>query len=190
MSQPAPFEALDAYQCGEMSDADAQGFEDELFAAAALGQADEAKFVDHVTRLGQYLIGHCGFDIGSTRAQVQALLAKGLRVQQLAAGPESLIDGVYQLPKIADDAQIVITHVPLDVRGYDSVDVIVEKPDGTVLKRFREIGWDPEDGTVFAVCEAPLARIAAAVGHIRSTVIGKRADVEHVIATFETNTAT
>ena len=36
-SSPAPFEALDAYQSGDMSDAEAAGFEQELFASAAGG---------------------------------------------------------------------------------------------------------------------------------------------------------
>jgi len=189
MTSQAPFEALDAYLSGEMPDADARGFEEELFAAADQGTATEAAFVDHVSRLGRYLVGHCGFDIGSTRAQVEELLAKGLRVQMLAAGSANLVGNVYHLPKVDEDAQIVITHVPLDVRGYDSIDVIVAKPDGTELKRFREVGWDPEDGTMFAVCEGTLARLAARAGHVRSTVLGKRGGEEHVIAEFETMTA-
>jgi hypothetical protein len=188
-TSPAPFELLDDYQTGAMSDADARDFEDELFTAAGNGGATELDFVDRVSRWGYFLAGRGGFDIGSTRARVDELIAKGLRVQVLDAGPENLVDGVFQLPKIDDDAQIVVTHLPLDVRGYDSVDVIVEKPDGTLLKRFRDIGWEPSDGTLYAVCEAPLARISAAAGHVRSTVLGKRGDKEHVIASFESMTA-
>jgi hypothetical protein len=185
-----PFEALDDYQTGEMSDAEALGFEDELFAAAAQGGSPEAAFVDQLVRLGRYLDGHCGFDIGSTKAQVDALIAQGLRVQMLAGSPDDMVGSAFRLPRIEDDAQIVVTHLPLDVRGYDSVDVVVAKPDGTELKRFREVGWDPDDGSMYAVCEAPLARLASAVGHLRSTVLGKRAGQEHVIAVFETVVAT
>jgi len=192
MNRQAPFEAIDDYQTGAMSDADASAFEEELFAAAegGSGSADELALLDRVTRVGAFLLGRGGFDVGSPRARVDQLIAQGLRVQILAASAENAIDGVFHLPKITDDAQIVVTHVALDVRGYDSVDVIVEKADGTVLKRFREIGWDPDDGTVYAVCEAPLARISAAAGHVRSTIIGTRAGHEHVIARFETMTAT
>ncbi len=189
MIEKAPFAALDDYQTGVMSDADASGFEEELFAAASSGAATELAFVDRVSRIGAFLAGRGGFDIGSARARVDQLIAQGLRVQMLAAGVENLVDGVFQLPKIDDDAEIVVTHLPLDVRGYESVDVVVAKADGTVLKRFREIGWDASDGSVYAVCEAPLARISASVGHVRSTVLGKRAGQEHVIAVFETNTA-
>ena len=88
-------------------------------------------------------------------------------------------------PRIADDAEIVVTHVAIDVRGYDSIDVVIEKPDGTPLKTFRDIGFDPTDGTLYALCEAPLARISAQQSHICSHVIGTRAGSPHVIASFE-----
>jgi hypothetical protein len=186
----AAFEAFDAYVTGEMSDADAAGFEEELFATAAAGNAAEASFVDHVSRIGAFLLPRGGFDIGSGRARVDALLASGLRVQLLTAGPEALVGNVYHLPRIEDQAEIVVTHLPLDLRGYDSVNVIVEKADGTELKTFRDVSWDPNDGSVYAVCEAPLARISAAVGLVRTRVIGKRNGLEQPIAEFETITAT
>lgn len=188
MTAPAPFEALDAYVTGDMSDADAAGFEEELFEAAARGNATDAAFVDQVSRLGRFIDGHGGFDVGGSRARVDELLAKGLRVQLLAAEPQSPDDHVIRFPKIEDDAELVVTHLPLDVRGYDSVDVVIEKPNGEVLKRFRDIGFDPHDGSVYAVCEAPLARISAAVGLVRATVIGKRDEREQVIASFESIT--
>jgi len=185
--EPAPFELLDAYQSGGMSDADAQAFEEELFASAASGIATEAAFVDHVTRIGQHLEPRGGFDIGSTRARVDSLIAQGLRVQILV--PADLTAKVLQLPRIEDDVDIVVTHLPLDVRGYDSVNVHVEKADGTYLKTFREISWDPDSGNLYAVCEAPLARISAQVGRVRTRIIGTRDGAEHHIATFETVTA-
>lgn len=186
-AERAPFELLDAYQSGGMSDADADAFEEELFASAALGSATEATFVDHVTKLGQHLEPRGGFDIGSSRARIDSLIAQGLRVQILV--PADLTAAVLQLPRIEDDADIVVTHLPLDVRGYDSVNVHIEKADGTYLKTFREIGWDPIDGTPYAVCEAPLARISAQVGQVHTRIVGVRDGVEHSIATFDTVTA-
>lgn len=185
----APLEALDAYVTGDMSDADALRFEEELFAAAEAGDAAEAAFVDQLTRHATFLAPRGGFDIGSTRAHVDSLIAAGLRVQLLAPVPGASVGGLHQLPQVDDDAEIVVTHLPIDVRGYDSVNVIIAKPDGTELKTFREIGWDPEDGSVYAVCEAHLARLSLAVGPVRSTVIGKRAGQDHVIAVFETESA-
>lgn len=186
---PAPFEALDAYLSGEMPDADALGFEEELFAGAGDGAAAEAAFVDHVSRIGRFLLPRGGFDIGSTRARIDALIAQGLRVQMFAPGPADLIDGVYHLPRIDDDAEIVVTHLPFDLRGFDSANVIIEKPDGAQLKTFRDVSWDPTDGSAYAVCEAPLARISAAAGHIRARIIGKRGEHEHEVAVFDTVTA-
>ncbi|HVY27228.1 MAG TPA: hypothetical protein VHB79_11795 [Polyangiaceae bacterium] len=182
MSEPRkPFEALEEYQSGGMPDADAAGFEEELFAAAAAGTAEEASFVDRVALIGRYLEPRGGLDIGSTRARVDQLLGSGLRVQLIEPAPAPSV----QMPPLDPDAEIVITHVAVDVRGYDSVDVVVETPDGTELKTFRDVGWDPDDGTMYAVCEGHLARLAAQVPRVVSRIIGTRAGQKHQIAVFE-----
>jgi hypothetical protein len=183
--QRAPFEALDAYQTGDMPEAEAAGFEEELFASAAAGDAAEALFVDRLSLIGQYLAPRGGWDFGSTRARVDQLIVAGLRVQVLDPEPGAPGEPL-RIPKIDDDAEIVATRIAIDVRGYDSVRAIVEKPDGTELKTFRDIGFDPVDGSTYALCEAPLARISAQQRHIRTRVIGTRAGQDHVIAVFET----
>jgi hypothetical protein len=185
--QRAPFEALDAYQTGDMPEAEAASFEEELFAAAAAGSADEAHFVDRLSLIGQYLWPRGGWDFGSTRARVDELIAAGLRVQVLYPEPGPPGEPA-RIPEIDDDAEIVATHIAIDVRGYDSVRAIVEKPDGTELKTFRDVGFDPVDGSMYALCEAPLARISAQQRHVRTRVIGTRAGFDHVIAVFETVT--
>jgi hypothetical protein len=186
MTTRAPFEALDAYQSGGMPDEEATGFEEELFSAAAAGSAAEAVFVDHISKLGQFTLPRGGFDVGSTRERIDQLIAMGLRVQVLE--PASFEDGIARFPAISDDAELVATYLPLDLRGYDSISVVLEKPDGTYLKTFRDIGWDPKDGSTYALCEAPLARLSAKVGLIRSRIIGFKAGQEHVIAEFATLT--
>ena len=183
----ADFAALDAYQAGEMSEAEAAAFEEELFASAAAGAAAEALFVDRLSRIGAYLLRRGGWDFGSSRARVDELIAAGLRIQVLEPEP-GLPGEPIRMPKIDDDAEIVASRFAIDVRGFDSVRVIVEKPDGTELKTFRDIGFDPTDGSVYALCEAPLARIWAQQKHLRSRVIGTRAGLDHVIAVFETVT--
>jgi hypothetical protein len=183
----ADFEALDAYQSGEMSEAEATTFEEELFANAAAGAAAEAHFVDRLSRIGLYLAGRGGWDFGSSRARVDELIAAGLRVQLLEPEP-GLPGEPIRMPKINDDAEIVASWFAIDVRGFDSVRVIVEKPDGTELKTFRDIGFDPTDGSIYAVCEAPLARIWAQQKHLRSRIIGTRAGLDHVVAVVETVT--
>lgn len=176
------FELLDDYQSGVLPEPEAALFEEELFAAAAAGVADEATFVDRLSLMQQYLEPRGGLDMGSTRARVEQLIAAGLKVQVVA--PE--VAPVVRLPAIDADAEIVVTHIPLDVRGYDSVDVICERPDGSELKTFRDVNWDPEDGTLYAVCEAPLARISTFNRHIVTRVIATRAGEKHTLAVFET----
>jgi len=176
-----PLEAFDAYQSGDMPEDEAARFEEELFLAAAVGTAHEAAFVDQVSRIARHLFPRGGLDVGSSRARVDELIASGLRVQVM----EPTSGAVATVPKIADDAELVITHVPIDVRGYDSVDFIVQKADGENLKTFRDVSWDPVDGTIYAVCEAPLARIAAAVGLVRSRIVGYRGEQPHLIAQFD-----
>lgn len=182
MTTRAPFEALDAYQSGGMADEEAIGFEEELFSAAAAGTAAEAAFVDHVSKLGQFMLPRGGFDVGSTRERIDQLISMGLRVQVLE--PTSLDGGIARFPAIDDDAELVATYLPLDLRGYDSVNVEIKKPDGTYLKTFRDVAWDPKDGSAFALCEAPLARLSAKVGLIHSRIIGFKGGQEHVVAEF------
>jgi hypothetical protein len=178
----APFETLETYVSGEMPEADANRFEDELFASASDGTAEDAKFADRIALIGRFLLPRGGFDIGSSRVRIDELVAAGLRVQVIDPEPAATV----RLPAIEDDVDIVVTHIRIDIRGYDSVDIIVEKPDGTELKTFRDVGCDPTDGTMYAVCEAPLARISMQQRHIRSRVIGTRAGQQHVVAVFET----
>jgi hypothetical protein len=182
MSDPRePFAELVDYESGELSDAEAAAFEETLFAAAAEGQAAEATFVDKVSLIGQYLLPRGGFDIGSSRARVDALIAAGLRVQLV----DPALAEVMEIPAVADDTEIFVTLLRMDVRGYDSVDAIVQKPDGSELKTFRDIGCDPQTGYVYAVCEAPLARIAAKQRRTITRVVGTRDGVAHTLAVFE-----
>jgi hypothetical protein len=182
MSEPfKPFERLDDYQLGAMSDADAAAFEDELFAAAAAGAADEAAFVDRVSLIGQYLAPRGGLDIGSSRQRVEQLIAAGYRVQIMAPEPAERI----HFPPIEPDAELIVTQIKLDLRGWDALDVIVERPDGTELKTFRDVSCDPESGNIYALCEAPLARISLLNRHIVTRIMGTRAGKREEIGRFE-----
>jgi hypothetical protein len=176
-----PFERLDDYQQGVMADADAASFEDELFATAAAGQAEEVAFVDRVSLIGQYLGPRGGLDVGSTRQRVEQLIAAGHRVQIMAPEPADQV----QFPPIDPDAELIVTQLCLDLRGYDALDFIIEKPDGTELKTFRDVQCDPETGNVYALCEAPLARISLLNRHIITRIMGTRAGKREEIGRFE-----
>ena len=185
-AQREPFAELVDYETGVLPDAQAAAFEEELFAVAAAGRAEEAAFVDKISLIAQHLVPRGGFDIGSTRARIDQLLAAGLRVQIIDPDPSLSL----QLPPIDDDAEIVVTVIRLDGRGYDSIDVVVEKPDGTELKTFRDVSCDPDTGFFYAVCEAPLARISLQQRHIVSHIIGTRNGTKHTLASFATIAAT
>jgi hypothetical protein len=176
------FEALDDYQLAGMSDADAASFEEELFAEAAAGTADAAAFIDKISLIMQHLGPRGGLDIGSTRQRIEQVKASGLRVQVLVPEPGPML----VIPAIEPDAEIVVTHIPIDVRGWDSVDVEVSLPNGELIKTFRDVNHDPEDGTLFALCEGPLARLSATQQHLFSRVIGHRSGKTETIAEFET----
>jgi hypothetical protein len=182
MSEPFnPFERLDDYQQGVMPDVDAASFEDELFALAAAGQAEEAAFVDQVSLIGQYLGPRGGLDMGSTRQRVEQLIAAGHRVQIMAPEPAEQI----WFPPIDPDAELIVTQIRMDLRGWDSLDFIIERPDGTELKTFRDVNCDPETGNVYALCEAPLARISLLNRHSITRIIGTRAGQREEIGRFE-----
>lgn len=177
-----PFAQLVDYETSGMDDAAAAAFEEQLFADSAEGRALEAAFVDRVTRIGQFLLPRGGWDIGSSKARVDSLIAAGLRVQIIDPPPSASM----QVPPVDDDAEIVVTVFRLDARGFDSIDVVCSKPDGTELKTFRDVSCDPDSGHFYAVCEAPLARIAAKQRHIHTRVIGTRDGQQHTLAEFDT----
>lgn len=176
-----PFEELTEYESGGMSEAEATRFEEALFTAAAFGTAAEVAFVDRIALLSRHLEPRGGFDIGSSRARIEQLLASGLRLQLIDPEPAATV----RLPEVDPDADIVVTHVRIDVRGYDSVDVVLRRPDGTELKTIRDIGWDPDDGTVYAVCERPLAQLSAKVPRVISEIVGIKDGQRHHIAVVE-----
>ena len=154
---------LDDYASGHTSDADAAALEDELFARAASPDADAAAtFLDALARNAAWL-AHYAFSFrgGSTRAEVDGLLASGLRVHYADLGP----GGVMRMAAWPEGTQIVITRLGVDMRGYRDIEVDVSLGDGPVLKTFRGCEYDPLDGAMYAVCHEPLARIA--FGHPR-----------------------
>ena len=155
--------ALDDYASGHTPDADAAALEDELFARAASPEADDAAvFLDALARNATWL-AHYAFSFrgGSTRAEVDGLLASGRRVHYADLGS----GGVARMTAWPEGTQIVITRLGVDLRGYRDIEVDVSLGEGPVLKTFRGCECDPVDGALYAVCHEPLARIA--FGHPR-----------------------
>lgn len=167
---------LDDYLSGFMPDEAAACFEEALFAASAAGECGEAEFVDRLGQFGRYLRDRVGLSLGSSRALVDRIRASGLKVEYTELAPGVPVHGA----RIADDTDIVISRVDVDLRGYSDIEVQIELPDGTPLKTFRDVDCAPEDGALYAVCEATLARMAQSVhtiARIIATRDGKRVQV-------------
>ena len=174
-------ELLDDYMSGALQEADA--FEDELFERAARGEASEALFVDRVALLGRFLAGRGGLAMGTTRAQVEALIERGLRIHTIDLGS----GGRVELGPFPDDVDLVVTKIAVDARGFDHLEVDCHTLAGQLVKTFRDVQCDPEEGALYAVCEAPLARLSLLVGPVVATMTGVRDGERVVLGSVETH---
>jgi len=163
-----PLLRLDDYAAGDMPDAEATRFEEELFAAAADadppagmkgddGVPSGASFLARLIPLAIEVAASGAFAGGATRAQIDALLASGLPVHyvDLGAAGEKVFDA-WDPAKV----KVVIARLAVDLRGWQDIEVAVTTPDGRPVKTFRDVTCAPEDGALYAVCHEPLARIA------------------------------
>jgi hypothetical protein len=194
MSAPAePLQRLDDYAGGDMPDAEASAFEEELFAAAAEvdpppgltvsdGLASTAAYLDRLTRMVIAARDAGMIASGATRAQIDALLASPLPVHfvDLGSGGEKVFD-----PWDRDKVKVVVTRLALDLRGWQDIDVEVTAADGTPVKTFRDVTCAPEDGALYAVCHEPLARIAFSRGRSISRVIATRDGKRETVAVYD-----
>lgn len=174
---------LDDYASGLMPETEADAFEEDLFARAALGAAPEAEFVERLRRAVEWVNQRGPFKVGNTRADIDAVLTSGLKVVFVDLG-----DGTapVDIPPIAPDLDLFTYRLGVDLRGYDFVDVVVESPSGDFIKRFRDVAYDPSDGALYGMCEAPLARISFGRGTVISKVMAGRGAERQLIAAFET----
>lgn len=120
---------LDDYVSGALQEAEALAYEAELFESAALGAVPEALFVDRVALLGRFLQGRGGLANGSTRAQVDALVERGLRIHSIDLGT----GGRVELDPLPDDVEIVVTKLGIDARGFDHVEVECQTLAGQII---------------------------------------------------------
>ncbi len=171
--------ALDDYVSGLMPEREADGFEEALFADAASGEVADATFFDDLPRLTRFIGRHGVIGTSFTRTQIDAL-SKEVRMFVLELTP----DTAHELKSLPEDVEVIVTHLNIDLRGYESADVIVERPDGSHVKTFHDVGCDPADGSIFAWCEAPLARLALFSGPSVTRVFGTRAGERKEVATY------
>jgi hypothetical protein len=152
---------LDDYVRGKDSDAQAEAYEDKLFARALAGEAPELTFRAQLARTFNTMDARGTLDLWLTSQDLARLLASGLRVMQFE------LDLAHPaVPDLSIDFDLLVTKIPLDLAGVRRLDAEVLSSDGVLLKTMPDITFDPRDQAVYACCEAELARTAASVGSI------------------------
>jgi len=146
---------LDDYLFGTMPNEQAAPFEEALFDQAARGEHALLDFVVGVGVLGRVVLQRAGSVMPPMARSIDALRQRGFRVEVADATP-----GVPYQARWSEEAEIVVTHFVVDMRGHTGrFDVDIETPDGQLLKTLPEVTCDPDDGSFYAVCEAALARL-------------------------------
>lgn len=145
---------LDAYVTGEMSDADAEAFEEALFDAPD----DDVAFLDRLARRGAQLAVHGAFDVGVPRAHVEALVAAGHRVHVLDLGPPG-----RSTVTLDPHAEIVVPVLHLGRTDVTNVDVELTVVEHGATKVLKDVLVDV-DGIIYGLCERPLAELAFSAG--------------------------
>lgn len=167
---------LDAYVTGELSDADADALEEAMFDAP--DDADLA-FTDRLVRHGATLAEHGTFDVGVTRAHIDALIAAGHKVQVTDFGPAG--SGTFAL---APDADLIATRILLGRTDMERVDVEFLIVEHDVAKLLKDVLVDPTDGAMYGLCERPLAELAFGAGRTIVTV-RRRDGARDVLGTWD-----
>ena len=138
-------------------DTDVDSYEEDLFARALAGNADELRFRADLGSTLRAVAAGGALDMWLTARDAERVRASGVRATYY-----DLADVDHPPPDIAPDAELVLARIPLDLAGIRSVDVDVLAPDGRVVKRMPDVAFDAADGAIFACCDVGLARIASA----------------------------
>ena len=142
---------LDDYLSCALSEERADEFEGVLFTAAASRAAPELAHLDALFSHAAWLVPRGGFMSGTT-AQVIRHLRALPRVHYIDVLPDTRPEAW------PEDTELVVYRLAVDLRGYERVDVEVSDAAGKHLKWFRDCVFDPSDGALYGVCDAPLAR--------------------------------
>jgi hypothetical protein len=181
MSAPSDDLALlDDYLSGQMDDAAAAVFEEQLFRHAAEARAPQLSFADDLTATATWFQLRGGFSGGATKAQIEELRALP-RVHY--------IDVRSGVPIAAwpSDTEYVAYHVGVaeDLRAYELVDVEIVTPEGEHVKHFRDVQCDPNNGQLYGVCDAPLAVSTFRTRALMARVEGVRDGRRELVATVQ-----
>lgn len=154
--------ALDDYLSGAMPDAEAEAFEEQLFAGDS-----ELSFLDDLQRMSAYLIARGTFSMGHTRSEIDELMRNhSCAIVDCGTGGPTRA-------QVSRSAELMLTKIKVDLTGIERVDVENYIDGYGLVKTMRDLRFDPADGELWGVCETPLAVISHAHGiPIRGKVIG------------------
>ena len=150
---------LDDYVRGAMEESVVGGYEDDLFERALAGAAPELGFRSGLGATFRAMKARGTLDLWLTAEGVERLAASSeLRVHVWELNLEAPVP-----PEIPADADLLITRIPVDLRGVGRLEAEIFSADGRLLKTMPDVAFDPIDGAVYACCEAELARTASGV---------------------------
>ena len=87
------------------------------------------------------------------------------------------INGCSRTPVVMDDSEFFATKLVLGRTDHERVDVETHVAALGITKTIRDVIVDRSDGTVYGLCERPLAQIAYGNGLVVATVKGKGGEV-------------
>lgn len=150
-------ERLDDYVRGHGDEDSVAAYEDDLFARALSNEAPELAFRSNLAASLRFMRAKGTLDMWLTAREVAQVRSSSLRTAYIDVG------GPHLSPlEISADVDLVITKVPLELEGVESLEVEVLSEDGRLLKRMPDVAFDPSDGAIFACCDIELAKIAFA----------------------------
>ena len=144
---------LDDYIRGHHTDADA--FEEAMFARALSGEATELGFRSGLGGTLAAMKARGTLKLWLTSAELADVQNLGLKVTVFELDLSNPMG-----PVIPDDADLLITRVPLELAGVHRLESELVGASGRTLKRMPDIRFDAKDNAIFALCEAELARTA------------------------------
>jgi hypothetical protein len=171
---------LDAYVTGELSDTAADALEEAMFDAP--DDLDVA-VLDRIARHGHHLAVHGTFDMGITRADFEARIARGESMHVSIAGAPNGGDAEPRKTSVSESKAFTVTVLETGITGHERIDAEIDMIDVGTKMTIRDGVIDPVDGRIYSLCERPLAMIAFGAGKTRVKV-RRRDGAKEVLAEY------
>jgi hypothetical protein len=148
---------LDDYVSGQMQEGEAAAFEERMFEAAAHPDLQaELVFLDRLARAVDHIAGLGSLHPALTKRELEALIALGRRVDLRELGAP----GTFTVTPPAAGAELVVQRADLELFDVASIDLEIDLPELGHVKTLRDLKVDPDDGAVYACCDATLFQMA------------------------------